>query len=381
MTIESKSQLLSPQNRIAAKSERDFKKALQKDLPTTFDVMIFADFETESLGAGEEEVEIDLFNPNNAKNFKFVRARSLVGHHDHLLDPSKISDEKTRQAFINDHFQAKIPIDHPNISQLRNGSVWSCTYVGGELVQLNNVVQESAFYFTNDGKKIIDPLGNGSSKDAFKSRKKTPLGVNPRTSNDGVEVKFKNDRSSLIEQSKKTPYDAFLPIFSKYLSESSFSQELVVVTSMFRGPVDQVEAMMGGRIYQGNSASYRSFRQWAIKNYGYREGYGGEIQAIIGEKDWSTDVAGLKSKLIAKVKEQFNAGRFISNHMESGALDIRTNDISWDDVQAILSTLSKLKAAGHVKKYQIENARPTPTSTPPGPEHIHFSLTTKGAGE
>ena len=64
--------------------------------------------------------------------------------------------------------------------------------------------------------------------------------------------------------------------------------------------------------------------------------------------------------------------------MESGAIDLRTNDLNWSDVEIILKSLGELKAEGHVKKYQIENKRKMDGSYIPSAEHVHFSLASKG---
>lgn len=372
MTIESQSQLLNPKDKMAAKVDRDFKKAVQKELPTNFDVVVYCDFETEDPTSSEEPAFFNTSNPFSVSNFKFFRARSLAGHHDHIIDPSIIKNKNQREALISSHFQAKIRIDHPNISQAQNGSIWNCTYVGGELVQLNNVVQPGAFVFTEEGSKIMGPNGT------FASGAKTPLGN--RKSTEPVEIKFKEDRKSLIDQATRNPYKDFLPLLSQKLADLGFSRNAVVVTSMFRGPVAQVSAMMGARIKQGSSSSYREFLSWLETTYkDTRESR--EVKNIVKEKDWSSDVSGLKAKLVAKVTEQYNARRYLSNHMVSGAMDLRTNDVTWSDVLIMKEALKQLKSEGHVRQYQMENTRPTPTSKPPGPEHIHFSLAARKAGE
>jgi hypothetical protein len=371
MTIESQSQLLNPKDKMAAKVDRDFKKAVQKELPTNFDVVVYCDFETEDPTSSEEPAVFNTSNPFSVSNFKFFRARSLAGHHDHMIDPSIIKNKNQREAIISSHFQAKIRIDHPNISQAQNGSIWNCTYVGGELVQLNHVVQPGAFVFTEEGSKIMGPNGT------FANGTKTPLGN--RKQNEPVEIKFKENRRSLINQAAKNPYKDFMPLLSKKLADLGFSRNTVVVTSMFRGPAGQVAAMMGERIKQGNSTSYKEFLSWLGGNY--KGSLGDEVRAIVKEKDWSVDVEGLRKKLVAKVTEQYNAGRYLSKHMASGAMDLRTNDVAWSDVQIMLEALKQLQSDGFVTFYQIENSRTSPTADPPGPEHIHFSLSTNGASE
>ena len=156
-------------DRVAARVERDLKKAIQVDLPVSFDVDVYVDYEIESLATGQTEVTVDGVNTGNPTNYYFVRARSRAGHHDHFTNPEIIRDNKIRQATIQNLFQAQIRIDHPNINSLTNGSVWSCTLLGGELVRLDSLVQQRAWRFDGSTRQIIDPTKPSS---AFRARRK-----------------------------------------------------------------------------------------------------------------------------------------------------------------------------------------------------------------
>ena len=377
MTIESQNQLLNPKDRLALRVEAEFKLRNQQQYPDPFDAHIFIDHETEEVvrsartkvASNTSEVR-----GTNAPSSAILKCRVYNEdfYHTGQENPLEAKSMPEYKAAINQCQEGYIRADHVDLPNLVNGSIWSCT-MKGQTIQVLSLVQATAFSFSPSLGKIVS-----SPSAAFGSGTKRPLGANPRAAQSEVKIEFKRNSPSLINQSKKFPYVDFLPLLSKKLSSNGYSQVAVVVTSMFRGPTDQVNAMMSGRISQGDSQSYNSFKAWSIKNYGYRPGYGAEVQAIIAEKDWSTDVAGLKSKLISKITEQYNAGRYISNHMESGAIDLRTNDLNWSDVEIILKSLGELKAEGPVKKYQIENKRKMDGSYIPSAEHVHFSLASKG---
>lgn len=372
MTIESQNQLLKAEDRLALRLESEFKTRNQQQFPDPFDAYVFIDHITEGVVRSVRSNAGSSTSTGATTSILKCRVFDQNFYHASQNNPLDAKSKVEYEASINQCQEGYIRVDHADVQNLTNGSIWSCT-IKDQTIQLISLVQAAAFSFNPSEGRVV-----GGPSAAFASGSKRPLGTNPRTPGSAVEIKFKENRSSLINQSKAFPYKDFLPIFAKKLTDSGYSQSSIVATSMFRGPTDQVNAMMGGRISQGDSQSYNSFKAWSIKNYGYRPGYGAEVQTIIAEKDWSTDVAGLKSKLISKVTEQYNAGRYISNHMESGAIDVRTNDMLWSDVQIVLASLKELKAAGHVRKYQIENARADESSTPPSPEHIHFSLTSKG---
>ena len=372
MTIESQNQILTPYDRLQRRLEKLFIMENQAQAPDTFDAYIFVDHLTEEIArTARSNVE------SSTDSSGILKCRVYDERFYHAGQPSPL-EAKTAEDYkiaINGCSEGYVRGDHPNLASLANGSIWTCTKKG-QTIQLLSLSQASSFSFNPQSGKVEGKAGG--AKEAMEDGTKIPLGN--RTSEQLVEIKFKEDRASLISQSKKNPYKDFLPELSKKLAELGFSHTSVTVTSMFRGPAGQVAAMMGSRIKQGDSSSYDSFKAWVDKTY-KKSSISGEIKAIVAEKDWSVDVKGLRTRLLAKVTEQYNAGKYLSKHMVSGAVDLRTNDLAWSDVQIMLESLKQLKASGLVTSYQIENARATPTSTPPGPEHIHFSLATNGVGE
>lgn len=373
MTIESQNQILTPYDRLSRRLENLFKVENQGQRPDPFEAFIFIDHITEETVRNARTNVADSAEPTTGTITCRVYDQNFYhANQDSPLDAKTTADY---QIAINGCSEGYIRADHPNLASLANGSKWTCT-MKGQTIQLLSLSQASQFSF-NPQSGRVEGASSGGAKEAILTGSKQRVG--DRASDQLVEVRFKNNASSLTNQAKKNPYKDFIPALSKKLSDLNFSQSFVVVTSMFRGPVDQVNAMMGGRIKQGSTSSYNGFVTWMKSNY--KGTLGQELRAIVNEKDWSSDVAGLKAKLIAKVTEQYNAGRYLSKHMVSGAMDLRTNDLPWPDVQIMMESLKQLKAQGLVTSYQIENARATPTSTPPGPEHIHFSLATNGVGE
>jgi hypothetical protein len=183
-------------DRVAARVERDLKKAIQIDLPNSFDVTVYVDFELESLATSETNVEIDGVNANNPSNYYFIRARSMAGHHDHLLNPVAIKDDNIRKSAVQNLFQAQVRKDHPNIGALTNGSIWSCDLLGGELVRLNDLVQARVWRFQDGSRRIVDPT---NPQGAFKAQKKqTASSFNPVER----DSRFENHSVSSFSQDK-----------------------------------------------------------------------------------------------------------------------------------------------------------------------------------
>lgn len=372
MTIESQNQILTPYDRLSRRLDNLFKMENQTPAPDTFDAYIFVDHITEE-AARTARSEVDS-TTEPVTGFLKCRVFDENFHHAGQMSPIDAKTVGEYQLAINGCSEGYVRADHPNLGSLVNGSIWTCS-MKGQTIQLLSLSQASAFTF-NPQSGQVEGKPDGA-KESLNNGTKIPVGDRP--SGTMVEIKFKNNRASLINQAKKNPYKDFLPELSKKLTELGFSASIVVVTSLFRGPVAQVAAMMGGRIEQGSSASYNGFVEWLEGNY--KGSLGNEVRAIVKEKDWSSDVEGLRTKLIAKVTEQYNAGKYLSNHMVGGAIDLRTNDVAWSDVQIMLESLKQLKTSGFVKFYQLENSRTSPTATPPSAEHIHFALATNGASE
>ena len=374
MTIKSQNQLLRPEDRLALRMESEFKTRNQQQFPDPFDAYVFIDHITEEIvrSSRSDIAASTTTSLANSDGSAMAKCRVFDQNFYHIgqNNPLEAKSKLEYQSAINQCQEGYIRIDHADIQNLTNGSIWSCT-MKDQTIQLLSLVQASAFSFNESAGRVL-----GGPSDAFRERVKGLLGTNPRIPGSTVEISFSRDSASLKRQAKTFPYKDFLPILSQKLTDSGYSQATVTVTSMFRGPVGQVNAMMGGRITQGSKESYNGFVAWLNLNYKGR--LGDEVRAIVAEKEWHTDVKGLKERLVAKVTEQYNRRDYLSTHMESGAIDLKTKNLMWSDVQIILASLKQLKKEGHVKMYQIENKRSNLNAPPSGPEHIHLTLTTKG---
>ena len=305
MTIESQNQILTPYDRLSRRLDNLFKVENQVQAPDTFDAYIFVDHLTEEIARNARS---EVGSSTDSSGILKCRVFDENFYHAGQQSPLDAKTTQEYQSAINGCSEGYVRGDHPNLASLANGSIWTCT-MKGQAIQLLSLSQASSFFFNPETGGVEGKTGG--AKDAMQNGTKIPLGSRP--SDQLVEIKFKNDWASLINQSKKNPYKDFLPELSKKLTELGFSRTAAVVSNMFRGPTAQVDAMMGGRIEQGNSASYNGFVKWLGTNY--KGSLGNEVRAIVKEKDWSVDVKGLRTKLIAKVTEQYNAGKlFVQTH-------------------------------------------------------------------
>jgi len=372
MTIKSQNQLLRPEDRLALRMESEFKTRNQKQFPDPFDAHVFIDHITEEVvrSSRSDVASSTTTSLANTKATAIAKCRVFDQNFYHAgqTNPLNAKSRAEYQSAINQCQEGYIRIDHADIQNLTNGSIWSCT-MKDQTIQLLSLVQASAFSFNESAGRVL-----GGPSDAFRKGIKGLLGTNPRIPGSMVQIAYSSN--GLKDQAKKIPYNDFLPILAKKLTDLNYSQATVGITSMFRGPVAQVNAMMGGRITQGSKESYNGFVAWLNSNYKGR--LGNEVRDIVAEKEWHTDVKGLKERLVAKVTEQYNRRDYLSTHMESGAIDLKTRNLRWPDIEIMLESLKQLKKEGHVKMYQIENKRSNLNEPPSGPEHIHLTLTTKG---
>ena len=372
MTIKSQNQLLRPEDRLALRMESEFKTRNQKQFPDPFDAHVFIDHITEEVvrSSRSDVASSTTTSLANTKATAIAKCRVFDQNFYHAgqTNPLNAKSRAEYQSAINQCQEGYIRIDHADIQNLTNGSIWSCT-MKDQTIQLLSLVQASAFSFNESAGRVL-----GGPSDAFRKGIKGLLGTNPRIPGSMVQIAYSSN--GLKDQAKKIPYNDFLPILAKKLTDLNYSQATVGITSMFRGPVAQVNAMMGGRITQGSKESYNGFVAWLNSNYKGR--LGNEVRDIVAEKEWHTDVKGLKERLVAKVTEQYNRRDYLSTHMESGAIDLKTKNLRWPDIEIMLESLKQLKKEGHVKMYQIENKRSNLNEPPSGPEHIHLTLTTKG---
>tara|TARA_R110002153_G_scaffold264287_1_gene426088 strand:+ start:4280 stop:5371 length:1092 start_codon:yes stop_codon:yes gene_type:complete len=345
--------------------ETFYKKSLQEDVSDTFDGIVYVDPLEERIPTGDETAKLVGPTAESIENFVEVRVFPESDHKANEQAPWEVDSQEDHRSQIVAGYIGLIRLDHPNIKDVTNGTRWSVTKMGN-MVYLNSPKLTSA--------NILNGSAANTTKGAF-ANGKSLLAKYPRPNGADVEIRFKSN--STKREASKPQYKGFIEEMARELKTVGFPEAFLVVTSLTRTPSSQVLAMFDGRLFQGQTESYIAFKSWATQ---YSGSTGLELQAIIAEKDWSTDVQGLKTKLVAKIESQMAAGRYVSGHLVSGALDLRTNDIPWNSIQKIMEALRSLKTKGYVKSYQIENQRSNiSSSTGPGPEHVHLSITTKGA--
>jgi len=382
MTIESQSQLINPRDRNERRVERVQDLLNKKQLPDTFDAYVFIDHQTESLAQAAKS-SADGSAPAETSQL-YCRV-----YNEKIFDASKVSplDAKTTQQYkhsINACPQGAIRSDNHDLGSLANGSIWVCKMNDG-IVDLISLKQASGFTFSEST--------GGLSRTAFGSEKKIPL--RNRLSQSAITVVFADDAPMRAQLQTHPQYSTFLNEFTKRLSATSFSENSVVVNSMFRSATDQARAM--ARTRYTKPADYSAFLAWCKTEY---EGpLGREIQAVIHANKGETPQV-MEAALVAKLKEQVNRGSYLSKHMQNGAFDFQTKKFVMTDVEIMLDVLSGMKGGGFVTYYNWEGVWSYNTGIKGDTranrkkvglakrrakgrianEHIHLNITSSGTG-
>ena len=120
-------------DRVEAFNESITEKLFSEELPKTFEVVVYTSLTPETKTPAEEP---DEERSESVSNYYFYSARSLAGHHDHLVRPESASTYDEYERFRNAHFQAIIKKSAERIPQ--QGDVWLATQNGGNLVTLSS---------------------------------------------------------------------------------------------------------------------------------------------------------------------------------------------------------------------------------------------------
>ena len=116
-------------DRIEAYNESITDVLFSEPLSTTFEVVVYMSLTPQTKIPPTPEDASD-----NVSNYHFYSARSLAGHHDHLVPPDSARSPDEYERFRNSHFQAIIRTSADKTPQ--DGDVWLATYNGGNLVTL-----------------------------------------------------------------------------------------------------------------------------------------------------------------------------------------------------------------------------------------------------
>lgn len=154
-------------DRVEAFNESITEKLFSDKLPTTFEVIIYASKDPEVKKPPTSSTTID--TTSNVDSYYYFNARSLVGHHDHLITPESATTIDQYDRFRSAHFQAIIKMNKtPRYPQ--TGDVWLATETGANIITLLSYERTKSIRFDLSGK-------SGAAKSAHSSGS-DPVGTN-----------------------------------------------------------------------------------------------------------------------------------------------------------------------------------------------------------
>jgi hypothetical protein len=122
-------------DRVEAYNESITKKLFSEELEKTFEVIIYASKSPE-IKSRPPLTEAEQQNSSTSINaYDYFKARSLSGHHDHLIRPETATTVDEYERFRNAHFQAIIK-RKSDLPYPLTGEVWLATQSGANLVTL-----------------------------------------------------------------------------------------------------------------------------------------------------------------------------------------------------------------------------------------------------
>lgn len=333
MTIESQNQILTPYDRLSRRLDNLFKVENQEQSPDTFDAYIFVDHLTEEVARTARN---NVASSTDSEGI--LKCRVFDENFYHAGQDSPL-DAKTAEEYkiaINGCSEGYVRGDHPNLSSLVNGSVWTCT-MKGQTIQLLSLSRATSFYFNPKNGGVEGRPGG--ARDSLKGGRKEPVG--DRISNGKIKVVYADPANMKQQVAQFSYYRVFLDTFVTKLGETAFSQNQVVVNSMYRSPKDQARAMARTRFF-GTPSSYESFYAWFTSEYGSSSKAKEIGEVIKANKDVKTG-AEMESAIEKKLIEQASRGVYISKHMVNGAFDFQTKNFSFEDVNLMLEVLAEMK--------------------------------------
>lgn len=331
------SNLLTPKNRNAADKERGFKEANQTLLNNTFSVIIYCNLTTE---------EVPLEHP------VVVRARSLAGHHDHTLDPSKMQSTNDARKEILKMFMATLDPTSEHIGALVNGSIWKAYKTSENTVSLISPESGGSSIY-KDNPALPPNAAFGGARDAFSKGRKKPVLTAIRQSGGKIGVIY-SSKTSMEAQVKQYPfYRVFIDEFIKRLEATPYTGDSIKVNSMYRSPYSQASAMVRTRFIAGSSKyTLQYFRGWYGRTYSKKSKSYKPVKAIV-DQSW-TDPMKLREALEKEFTRQQADGTYVSPHMQHGAFDLNTTRQPYQNVIYMLEVLAAMKSSGFVNNYNWE---------------------------
>lgn len=357
----SNSNFITPRNRAAAASEEAFKKRVQTSIPSdSTNVVVFTDPTTEGM-------------PELSGGYYVVRVYSEGGHHSHLLDPREATNKQEFRRRVLQLPQATLEADHESVSSLTNLSIWKAFAVGEKknLFSLISVERLSSYSmnFSEDG-SISKIMGKSGNKAKLSSVKRA----------EGAEIQYTYSDSKK-DDLQKPQYSKFFEELKKRLTASSFSANKIQINSLTRDAASQARAMTGGR-FNGPS-DFSKFRSWVFDTYKGDGQKNSSIRKLVDSKTWQSKQE-LDTELTTLFQGFVDKGLMTGGHFTSSAADLRTNDLSFEDVMIIKEVLKDMKndklisshnwegiedVKGNLEKRKIQGVFR-------GDEHLHIDLGT-----
>lgn len=361
-------------NRIAAKNERELQSAVAEPRPDTFEVVIYtySDPQTKSqLGTEDPDTPV-----TDTSSYFYYRARSLAGQHDHFAAPETAKTIEEYERLRSILYQGIIKRDSDERLP-ETGDVYNATFLGANLVSLDELVRTS---------EISTPFSTRSgAKNAFSSGNSVANIVanytSQNTSQTGINILFANQQATKDYNDSTKPYKSFIDKLVAKLRPLGFKADSIMINSTTRTVESQVDAMIGSRY----STSPQFFINWFQTQYKSAK-IQDELLPVI-EANLSSQTQ-LRNAMIKKVRELKNSGIYISAHMRSGAIDLKSNNLKFEDCEIVEKAIAQLKAENVVVSGHWEGVadvtngkRRRKIKVFDANEHFHITLTLANKGE
>ena len=182
-------------DRLEAFNESITAKLFSEDLAKTFEVIVYC---TKNPETKTSNPPTD--NSTDVANYNFYKARSTVGHHDHLVAPEKARSIDEYERLRNMHFQATLKKAQDD-ELPQTGDVWLATQTGAGMVSL------ISFERYGDPNKFMIPEGDGPAQAAYSLAQSPTSYVGNGSGGGSSESKWVPTGNELVIQGSHWPND------------------------------------------------------------------------------------------------------------------------------------------------------------------------------
>jgi len=184
-------------DRLEAFNESITEKLFSEELDKTFEVVVYCSKNPET--KTEQSDQAADLSPNVA-NYNFYKARSTVGHHDHLITPQSARNIDEYERLRNLHFQAILKKSSDNEFP-ETGDVWLATQTGARIVSLISRERKG------EPRRFVIREGDGPAQDAYTSGTSPTTTVGNATDGESSESKWIPTGNELVIQGAVWPND------------------------------------------------------------------------------------------------------------------------------------------------------------------------------